>query len=51
MLEWQHNQAHRNSQGESGLCWGFRNGLATVNGSQGQRRRRRRIVNNVKSTA
>ena len=33
------NQVRRNSQGEICLCWKFRNGLATVNGSQGQRDR------------
>jgi len=47
----QGNQVRRNSQGEICLCWKFRNSLATVNGSKGQRDRWRRIAYNDKTTA
>ena len=51
ILDTQVNQVQRSSQGEIGLCWKFRNGLATVNGSQGQRSRKRRIAHSDKTTA
>jgi hypothetical protein len=51
MLDTQVNQVHRSSQGESGLYQKFRNGLATVNGSQGQRERRYRVAHGDWSTA
>ena len=51
MLDTQVNQVQRSSQGEIGLCKKFRNGLAPVNGSQGQRDRKRRVACNDKPTA
>ncbi len=51
ILDTQVNQVQRSSQGEIGLCKKFRNGLAPVNGSQGQRDRKRRVACNDKSTA
>jgi hypothetical protein len=51
MLDTQVNQVQRSSQGEIGLCQKFRNGLATVNGSQGQRSRRHRVAHDDWSTA
>ena len=51
ILEWQHNQVQRNSQGEIGLCMKFRKLLAQLNGSQGQRDGCRRIAYGDKTTA
>ena len=51
ILEPQGNQVRRNSQGEICLCKKFRNYLAVVNGSQGQRDRKRRIARGDKTTA
>ncbi len=51
MLDWQQNQVQRSSQGEIGLCKKFRKWLAPLNGSQGQRDRKRRVACNDKPTA
>ena len=51
MLDTQVNQVQRNSQGEIGLYWKFRNILAGVNGSKGQRGRRYRVADSDWSTA
>jgi hypothetical protein len=51
MLDPQGNQVQRNSQGEIGLYWKFRNCLATVNGSKGQRDRWCRVACDDKTTA
>ena len=51
ILEPQGNQVRRNSQGEICLCKKFRNCLATVSGSKGQRDRKRRIAYGDKTTA
>ena len=47
----QANQVRRSSQGEICLYWKFRKVLAHLNGSQGQRDRKRRIAYGDKTTA
>jgi len=51
MLGSKENRVWSSSQGETSLWMGVRNGLATVNGSEGQRNGFHRVAYNVKSTA